>query len=153
MKNQPNTKHLKQPVLMEHMTCKNQLNLKHLKQPVLKKHITWKRSNIWDEDWIVKLQWSPIPSRPPGWYDCISDTWYFFCRKSLFTTKHKILKRQKKGNIWKREVFSLVENIVWHKIQYINKRKKKMEETSRFECIVAHWYQQSFWRFYEVEKE
>ena len=92
---------------MEHMTWKKQLNLKHLKQPVLKKHMTWKRSNIWDEDWIVKLQWNPIPSRPPGWYDCISDTWYFFCRKSLFTTKHKILKRQKKA---KRKKKATLEN-------------------------------------------
>ena len=58
----------------------------------------------WDwEDWLVNIQWSPIPSRPPGWYDCISDTWYFFCRKSLFTTKHKILKRQKKQKGKKRQ--------------------------------------------------
>ena len=33
----------------------------------------------WDwEDWLVNIQWSPIPSRPPRWYDCISDSSYFF---------------------------------------------------------------------------
>ena len=99
--------------------------------------MTWKRSNIWDEDWVVKRQWSPIPSRPPGWYDCISDTWYFFCRKSLFTTKHKILKRQKKKKGKKRQHLKtrsfftcgkhrLAQNTIYQQAKKENGRNKSL---------------------------
>ena len=72
--NQPNTKKLKQQALMKHMRLK--------KQTVLKSYMRWKRKKRTSET-----------------ANCISlqKRRYIFCRKTLFTTKHKTLKRQKKA--------------------------------------------------------
>ena len=73
--NQPNTKKLKQPVLMKHVRWKKQL--------VLKSYMGWKRQK----------------ERASETANCISlqKRRYILCRKTLFTTKHKTLKRQKKA--------------------------------------------------------
>jgi len=73
--NQPNTKKLKQLVLMKHVRRK--------KQPVLKSDMRWKGKK----------------ERTSETANCISlqKRRYILCRKTLFTTKHKTLKRQKKA--------------------------------------------------------
>ena len=72
----------------------------------------------------------------------------------IFVENHNLPQNTKaKKEIFENDQFFFVENIAWHKTQSINKWKNQMEETSRFECIEAHWNQQSFWKFYEVKKD
>ena len=81
------------------------------------KHMTWKKQPLLGETYDVKksnrFRWNTWGDK--GKKEATSETayctsqqkWrYIFCRKSFFTTKHKILKRQnkaKKGNIWSRQ--------------------------------------------------
>ena len=78
-----------------------------LKQPILMKHITEKNKQFWGNIWGEKQRKSNI------WDSILFSTEEakkYLLSKSFFTTNHKIIKRQKKGNIWSGQFWWYVWN-------------------------------------------
>jgi len=94
---------------MKHMTWK--------KQPVLRKHITWKKTTSFDETYEAKKGEKKVTSEA-AYCILLKKRKYIFCRRSFFTTKHKILKSQKRQHL-KQPV--LMKHMTWKKQPVLRK--------------------------------
>ena len=107
----------------------NQPDIKKLKRPVLVKYVSWKKQPVFKS--YVSLRKKERTSEIANCF-LLQKRRYILCWKTLFTTKHKTLKRQK-GNIWKRWIvtfFFCWSNSFLFFSEEINSGVKKKEKIS-----------------------